>query len=140
MKSYYLLMFSAFFYGCTSNLSVHNYSETKYDKLMTGYVYSNEVLKFHENTFMPIIGFEYMNDTIKSITLYRSEGQIEMSKIEFESDVELKKMFDLPIKQFLKLENNFIEVNGKVFSILERQNNKIFCMSRDTLFIYNIHK
>lgn len=125
--------------SCSSNNHVKKYYITKYLKVGNGYEYSHDIIKYHLNKYKPTISLAYSNDTLITAEIFKSDGSLVYTKDDLEKDSLLVKMLSIEMIRKIQLKNNNIIYKKKYLSS-ELIDNKIYCLSKDSLFVYRIEK
>lgn len=126
------------FTSCDSNKNMHNFVVTEYQRVGKGYQYSNDILKYQNSEYKPLVSSEYFNDTLTSVWIYKSEGKISYSKAELNNDPAFKKMLNLLENRKIEQKEDVLIDNGKSYQILESKKDSIFCKNKDNLILYHI--
>lgn len=136
----YLLIFAMLnvFVSCKNNNTEkpHNYKVTSYQRVEEGYHYSKDIFMYKLNTYRPIVTSEYINDTLVSVLVFRSEGKISYSRADIEADSLLFQMFNIPHSRIIDIVGSQVIDNGKSYQITELIKDSIYSLQKDTLFLY----
>ena len=137
MKIHLIIFTLLYFTECVHNSSIHNFTITKYVKVYQSYNYSNDILNYKFNKYKPLVSTAYCNDTISSISVFKPEGRVHYSKDELSSDTLFLNLLSIPNLVKLELQCDSIMDNNIVRLIDNKENVNIFCIDKDTLYLYN---
>jgi len=133
-----LLVMLNIFTSCKSSKMEHNFIVTEYQRVGEMFQFSIDVLNYQGRKYMPIVSFEYSNDTLIAVLLYKSEGKICYSKSDLNSDRVFKQMLNLVENRKIELKENILIDNGKSYQILEFKKDSVFCMNKGNLILYYV--
>ena len=135
MKKYLLHIFiSSIFTNCYSGKSSH-VSVIEYVKVGENYQYSN-ILFFNKNKYKPIIKSVYLNDSIESVSIFKSEGEMYYDKTELKNDSLLMSTFKIVEIRNIKQSNSNIIDNNNVYNIIEQKKDSFFCTCNEKLYVF----
>jgi len=138
MKKYFIFLFiSLFLINCYPKESLH-ITVTEYIKVDTDYQYSS-FLFYENNKYKPILKSIYINDSIKSFSLFKSEGEIYYDKTDLKTDKLLSKTFNIVEVRRIKRLNSAIIDNDNSYNIFEQKNDSVYCIVGQKLIVYIIH-
>jgi len=135
-----LVLGSLFIFSCVSNKNVETYSVTKYLKVDNGYQFSNDVIKYNSNTYRPIINLDYIKDTLSGAKIFKPDGFLVYTKNDLQQDPQLIELLSMERLRKIQLESKNKVIYKKPYTSSELKNNKIYCLAKDSLFIYQIEK
>ncbi len=140
MRVYIILlgMFNIFI-SCNTDDQIKNYIIISYRQVDEGYEYSRDILEYNKYRYMPILSSEYINNTLTSITIFKSEGKLKYDLEALKVDTIFRNMLNVPNTRKLEINNTFILDNNRKYQICETQNDNVFCLKKDSLFIYRIN-
>jgi hypothetical protein len=123
--------------SCNSDLILHNFTVTKYNKVSDSYKYSKDLLNYKGNKYKPIVSSIYFNDTLTIVEVYKPEGRISYNSKELIEDSKFKKLLGLLGTRNVQIERNNIIDNGKSYKIDQRKIDSVFCLDQRTLLLYS---
>ncbi len=126
------------FTSCDSSKEIHNFVVTEYKRVEDGYQYSKDIFKYQGFEYKPIVSSEYFNDTLTTVSVYKSEGKIIYSKVDLNNDPAFKKMLNLIENRKIEQKERVLIDNGKSYEILESKKDSVFCKNKDNLILYHI--
>ena len=135
-----LLTFAMLSFFITSeNFSIEkptNCKVTRYQRIDKGYHYSQDIFTYKSTFYRPIITADYINDTLISVLVFKSEGKMNYSKADIEADSLLFQMLNIPLNRKINTIENQVIDNGKSYQITGSIKDSIYCLQKDTLILY----
>ncbi len=139
----YLLIFAMLnvFVSCNnrSHEKPHNYKVTCFQRVGGGYHYSEAIFTYKSDTYRPIITAGYINDTLSSVLVFKSEGKVSYSRADIEADTLFFQTLNIPHNRIIDLRENQVIDNGKSHQITELIRDSIYSMQKGTLFLYSLN-
>ena len=122
----------------SSGDSPHNYTITHYQRLGDNYHYSGDTLCYHSNVYGAMVSSEYSSDTLVSVDVFKPEGRINYSIADLEGDTLFSRTLHMPRKRSIRINENQLIDNGRIYPISELRKDSIYALQKDTLFLYTI--
>jgi hypothetical protein len=116
-----------------------NYWITRYQKVEEGYYYSKDVFTYQSNVYRPIVSAEYINDSLVSVLVFKSEGKMNYSRADLDADTLLFQLLNTPRNRIIEISKTQLVDNGKPYQITELMHDSIYSLQKDTLFLYSIN-
>jgi hypothetical protein len=136
----YLLIFALLniFVSCKNNIieKPHNYKVTRCLRVEEGYHYSKDIFIYKSNKYRPIVTAEYIDDTLVSLLVFKSEGKISYSSEDIVVDSLLFQTLNIPLRRIIDISETQIIDNGRSHRISELIKDSIYSLQEDTLFLY----
>ncbi len=139
MRSYFLLLallYSIIAIACSHTDRVHSFTVIKYQKCGMGYHYSKNLFKYFDDIYRPLTGIEYNSDTIVSLVIFKSEGEVTYNKNELITDALLMLTFKLTEPRTLEVNGKKLMDNLNSYEINDFKGDSTFCKKEDTLILY----
>lgn len=136
----HLILFVTFtiLISCNTKNKPHNYTITSYKKMEEGYTYGKQFFNYKEVKYAPVLTEEYVNDKLTSVILFKSEGTLKYTIGDLNADTIFSNMLNIKKIREIEISNQIIKDNKKDYQISEIKNENVFCIRKDSLFIYKL--
>lgn len=128
-----VIVFQVCMYSCVEKN--RHYTITYYQRREQGYQYSDDLFTYNNNLYSPLLSVDYIEDTLFSVSLFKSEGTMVYTSEEIKADEKLTNSLNIPYKRLIEVSGNKIMDSGNAYPIEETKGDSIFCLKSGRLYI-----